>query len=116
MPVSSGSAEAGHLPQTDGKVRKRARGAGRPNVVSADTVLAAAGELLDAKGWFAFSVRQLAKQLGVAPGTIYRRFGNKDELVARVYVARIDEACTFVEGLEPEATRSMAQLLATIAP
>jgi AcrR family transcriptional regulator len=85
-------------------------------VISDETILAAAGHLLDAKSWFAFSVRELAKQLGLAPGTIYARFGNKDELVAKVYLARIDEACAFMDSLAGDATRSMPQLLATVAP
>ena len=60
-------------------------------------ILVAAGELILAKGYEAFSLRQVAERIGYSATTIYLYFENKDALVAAV----IDEGFTrFLRALE----------------
>ncbi|MBB5890208.1 TetR/AcrR family transcriptional regulator C-terminal domain-containing protein [Kutzneria kofuensis] len=54
------------------------------NTLSAELVVTAALTLLDRVGVEAFSVRALAKDLGVAPMTLYTYFRGKDELLDAV--------------------------------
>ncbi len=54
------------------------------NTLSADLIVTAALRLLDQVGVDAFSVRALAKELGVAPMTLYTYFRGKDELLDAV--------------------------------
>jgi AcrR family transcriptional regulator len=54
------------------------------NTLSADLIVTAALRLLDQVGVEAFSVRALAKELGVAPMTLYTYFRGKDELLDAV--------------------------------
>ena len=53
-------------------------------------VLAVAGDLFNRKGIRATGVDLVAAEAGVAPTTLYRLFGSKDELVA-AYVDRADQ-------------------------
>jgi len=50
------------------------------NTLSPELIVAAALELMEAKGADAFSLRGLAAELGVGPMAIYTYFRNKDEL------------------------------------
>jgi AcrR family transcriptional regulator len=54
------------------------------NTLSAELIVAAALTLLDQVGVEAFSLRALAKELGVAPMTLYTYFRGKDELLDAV--------------------------------
>jgi AcrR family transcriptional regulator len=54
------------------------------NTLSAELIVAAALALLDQVGVEAFSLRALAKELGVAPMTLYTYFRGKDELLDAV--------------------------------
>ena len=54
------------------------------NTLSAELVVTTALRLLDQVGVEAFSVRALAKELGVAPMTLYTYFRGKDELLDAV--------------------------------
>lgn len=54
------------------------------NTLSAERIVTAALDLLDQGGVEAFSVRSLAKGLGVAPMTLYTYFRGKDELLDAV--------------------------------
>jgi AcrR family transcriptional regulator len=83
--------------------------------VSSEAILAEARRLLAAEGVTAFSVRELAKALGIVPGTIQARFGNKHELLAALYLQRIDEALVVVDGL-PDQIGGVGRLLDAIAP
>jgi AcrR family transcriptional regulator len=63
-----------------------------------------------------FSVRELAKWLGVVPGTIYARFGTKDELLVQLYIQTMDRVSdhldTFV--VTPEVT--VVEAVRVVAP
>jgi AcrR family transcriptional regulator len=89
--------------------------AGRPRSVSSEAILAEARRQLAAGGVSDFSVRELAKALGIVPGTIHARFGNKHELLAALYLQRIGEAEAVLAGL-PDRARGVGSLLDAIAP
>ena len=57
------------------------------------------------------SLDDIAKQAGVGPGTLYRHFPNRDELLEAVYRSEVEKLCaagrTFAETLPPvEALRA----------
>jgi AcrR family transcriptional regulator len=62
-----------------------------------------------------FSVRELARALGVVPGTIYARFGTRDELLARVYIEWMREVIEQLDALDVTAT-GMAEAVQRLAP
>jgi AcrR family transcriptional regulator len=69
-----------------------------------DRVLVAAGEAFAAHGPNV-SVDEIAKRAGVGHGTVFRRFPNKEALIAAVVAQRIHELAEFAESLaeEPDA-------------
>jgi len=73
--------------------------AGRPQLVSSSEILAEARRMVTRMGVDDFSVRELAKSLGLVPGTIHARFGNKDELLAQLYIHGIDSARQVLEDV-----------------
>src|SRR5690242_14029494 len=48
-------------------------------------LLAAAAKLFKASGYEAISVRDIAKQAGMLPGSVYYHFPSKDELLLAIY-------------------------------
>ena len=61
---------------------------------SRDKIVEAFAELLKEKPFERISVAEIAKRAGVAVGTLYRRFKNKDALIPvifELYQARIEE-------------------------
>jgi AcrR family transcriptional regulator len=63
-------------------------------------VLKAAAEVFTERG-LDVSLDEVARHAGVGVGTVYRRFGTKEELVEALFVDRIDE----VAGLAEEAAK-----------
>lgn len=57
---------------------------GRPRTFDEDQVLEAAGRLFWSKGFEATSTRELTKQTGLTPSSIYAAFGDKRGLCLRV--------------------------------
>lgn len=53
-------------------------------------ILAAAAEMFTERG-LEVSLDEVAKHAGVGVGTVYRRFADKDELVATLFISRVDE-------------------------
>jgi AcrR family transcriptional regulator len=90
--------------------------AGRPQSVSTPQMLAEARSLVERVGVAEFSVRELAKSLGLVPGTIHARFGNKHELIALLYLQRVEMAQVLIAELPAEATRDVASLLEALSP
>lgn len=71
-----------------------ARAQPRPRTPSADvtgSLLSAAGELLEAEGQDAITVRAVAGRAGVAPMGVYSRFGGKDGLLEALFVQGFEE-------------------------
>lgn len=69
------------------------------NTLSADLIVRTALELIEAKGFAAFSLRGLAAELGVGPMALYTYFRGKDEL----YDAVRDHLMALVPPVPPEA-------------
>lgn len=90
--------------------------AGRPQSVSTPEMLAEARRLVDTEGAAGFSVRELAKALGLVPGTIHARFGNKHELLALLYLQRIDAAENILANLPAAALKDVSSLLDELSP
>jgi TetR/AcrR family tetracycline transcriptional repressor len=61
----------------------KSRGAGRPStpIVMREAVINAAIEMIDADGTDNFSIRKLAKSMGVTSPTIYHHFGDRNGLL-----------------------------------
>jgi AcrR family transcriptional regulator len=89
--------------------------AGRPQSVTTPQMLAEARRLVEAVGVADFSVRELAKSLGLVPGTIHARFGNKHELLALLYLQRIEMAEVMLAELTPSALKDVTALLAELS-
>jgi AcrR family transcriptional regulator len=90
--------------------------AGRPQSVTTPQMLAEARRLVEAVGVADFSVRELAKALGLVPGTIHARFGNKHELLALLYLQRVDMAEVMLAELTPPVLKDVAALLEELSP
>lgn len=70
------------LPTLDDRVRASSRTRREDDRAALrDAIFRAAGELLLARGYEAFSLRQVAERVGYSATTIYRYFENKDDLV-----------------------------------
>src|SRR5689334_15409015 len=95
--------------------RDEAPRAGRPQLVSTDAMLAEARRMITDVGAAEFSVRELAKSLGLVPGTIHARFGNKHELLALLYLQRIAPAEEALKQLGPHQTCDVAALLTSMS-
>jgi TetR/AcrR family tetracycline transcriptional repressor len=72
--------------QTREAAARKPRGAGRPSVplINRDAVVVAAVEMIDQDGVDNFSIRKLARSLGVTSPTIYHHFGSRDQLLGSV--------------------------------
>ncbi|MEM9063800.1 MAG: TetR/AcrR family transcriptional regulator [Pseudomonadota bacterium] len=69
-----------------------------------NALLESAAELLSSRGYQASTIREIAKNCGMLPGSIYYHYPNKDALLVAVYeegVRRLaDRVETALEGLE----------------
>jgi AcrR family transcriptional regulator len=63
-----------------------------------------------------FSVRELAKSLGLVPGTIHARFGNRDELLAQLYIQRLDSCRLVIEDARPADVLDYLEILSQHLP
>lgn len=75
-----------------------------------ERILAGAVEAFAAKGFHGARVSDVAKAAGVADGTIYLYFRNKDELLARIFENTLDAFWERGEGYVFEADRPAEQL------
>jgi AcrR family transcriptional regulator len=79
-------------------------------------MLAEARRQVSEVGVSEFSVRELAKALGLVPGTIHARFGNKQELLALLYLQRISQAHELLVNLPSSALVDVSSLLELTSP
>jgi AcrR family transcriptional regulator len=79
-------------------------------------MLAEARRMVSEVGVAEFSVRELAKALGLVPGTIHARFGNKHELLAGLYLQRIGMVCDMLDGLPDTSLADVTSLLDEVSP
>lgn len=92
------------------------RGRGRPPLVEPDDVVLAARKMLSGQSAASFSVRRLAVALSVTPGTIYARFGTKNELLAQAYLHRIAELAGELGSGTDLADLPLEELLGRLGP
>lgn len=92
------------------------RASNRSRTIHNDEVIDAARAMLRQVPVGEFSVRELAKSMGVVPGTIYSRFGTKDELLAQLFRQRIDAMIVRLEELDGENIATMEAFLDVLAP
>lgn len=74
--------------------RKRRRPTSSGVVLSADLIVDAACELIDAQGAQAFTVRKLGAALGADPSAVYRYFRNTEDLLLALADRLIGESMT----------------------
>ena len=82
-----------------------------------DKIVKAFGELLKEKPFERISVAEIAKRAGVAVGTLYRRFENKDALIPVVfelYQKRLEEWVAGEGRIEPPSDATLHDVLRMI--
>lgn len=89
---------------------------GRSVTISNSEILRATETMLTEVAFTDFSVRELAKVLGVVPGTIYARFGTKDDLLAHVYVQRIEAVTARIDELAGDPDLTLAEIVSAMWP
>jgi AcrR family transcriptional regulator len=75
-----------------------------------ERILDAALALFNADGAHAVSTRHIAARLDISPGNLYYHFGNKEEIVLRLY-ERIEQALDTILAPERGAPRSFDDVL-----
>jgi AcrR family transcriptional regulator len=53
-------------------------------------ILAAARHQIDEKGYLALNMREVAREAGVSPGTVYSYFATKEEIFATLYAEELE--------------------------
>jgi len=61
-------------------------------------VLDEAARLFRTKGYEATSVRDIARAVGILPGSLYSHFATKEDLLTAVYVRGVDQICEAVQA------------------
>jgi len=81
----------------------------RPQVHPPDTMLDAARDLLLADGSRSATIEAIASASGAPTGSIYHRFGSRDELIARLWMRAVYRSqASFVAALERQDPRDAA--------
>ncbi len=81
----------------------------RPQLHPTDTMLDAARDLLLDKGSPSATMEAIATASGAPTGSIYHRFGSRDELIARLWIRAVYRSqASFVTALEHEDPRQAA--------
>ncbi len=81
----------------------------RPVVHQTDTMLDAARDLLLGDGSRATTVEAIAATSGAPTGSIYHRFGSRDELIARLWIRAVYRSqASFVAAIERSDAREAA--------
>jgi AcrR family transcriptional regulator len=69
-----------------------------------DAILAAAAQVLRAKGYAAATTDRIAERAGVSVGSLYQYFPNKDVILVALAERHIDEGFALVRGLLADAS------------
>jgi TetR/AcrR family fatty acid metabolism transcriptional regulator len=86
----------------------------RPAPGKRERILDAAEKVFAAQGFFAAKVADVAREAGVADGTIYLYFKNKDDLLVSLFEARMEIVNRTLEEAVASATSPRAQLTAFV--
>jgi AcrR family transcriptional regulator len=85
----------------------------RPQVHPTDTMLDSARDLLLAGGSRSATVEAIAEASGAPTGSIYHRFGSRDELIARLWMRAVYRSqASFVATMEHEDAKEAARAAA----
>jgi AcrR family transcriptional regulator len=95
-------------------VKRPSTAAGR-RITPPEDIVEAARVMLRNGPADAFSVRELARTMELVPGTIYARFGTRDELLARVYIEWLREVIVDLEAFDVDSI-GMADAVEQLAP
>src|SRR5215468_2114087 len=79
-----------------------------------ERILAAAERVFAKRGFFAARVSEIAKDAGVADGTIYLYFKNKDDLLISLFEARMHQVNDELRAQVAKEKTPLAQLRAFI--
>src|SRR5687768_16551067 len=79
-----------------------------------ERILDAAERVFAEHGFFAARVSEIAKEAGVADGTIYLYFKSKDELLISLFESRMDRFNARLAAAIPQDGRPTEKLLAAI--
>ena len=81
----------------------------RPQLHPTDTMLDAARDLLLGEGSRSATMEAIAEASGAPTGSIYHRFGSRDELIARLWIRAVYRSqASFVAALERDDAREAA--------
>jgi AcrR family transcriptional regulator len=81
----------------------------RPQIHPTDTMLDAARDLLLEEGSRSATIEAIADASGAPTGSIYHRFGSRDELIARLWIRAVYRSqASFVAALEQGDAREAA--------
>jgi AcrR family transcriptional regulator len=81
----------------------------RPQLHPTDTMLDAARDLLLGEGSRSATIEAIAEASGAPTGSIYHRFGSRDELIARLWIRAVYRSqAAFVAALEQDDAREAA--------
>lgn len=81
----------------------------RPQVHPTDTMLDAARDLLLGKGPRSATIEAIAEASGAPTGSIYHRFGSRDELIARLWIRAVYRSqASFLAALERDEPKEAA--------
>jgi len=86
IPSDTTAARGRHSQMPDGKVRERS------SAVKYEAILRAAIKVFARSGFFNSKVADVAKEAGVADGTVYLYFKNKDDILVSIFSSVVDEA------------------------
>jgi len=79
-----------------------------------DAILDAAHAVFARKGYTAAGIADLAGELGIGHGTVYRYFGNKRDVAAAVLDRALTRIAEVVAAESPDASGSLAQYRAQV--
>src|SRR4051812_40615760 len=82
---------------------------GRPR----EFILEAATQLFSEKGYAGTTMRDIARAVGVLPGSLYAHIDSKETLLLEIVESGIDRFLTIAEGLDP-AHRSVERLRSAV--
>jgi AcrR family transcriptional regulator len=85
----------------------------RPQMHSTDAMLDAARDLLLEDGSRSATIEAIASASGAPTGSIYHRFGSRDELIARLWIRAVHRSqASFLAALEREDAKEAARAAA----
>jgi AcrR family transcriptional regulator len=89
----------------------------RPQLHTTDAMLDAALDLLLRAGSWSATMEAIAEASGAPTGSLYHRFGSRDELIARLWVRAVQRSqASFIAALEPDDAREAALAAALSIP